>query len=248
MASVLPSDLFSFENDDDDVSPSNTLFPPSLSFPGLDSLDNYLSPNDGHSPRFSDHSHLSLSNASDSPSSSLSFQTDEYLLSNSFGADELDMLIFPDEKPDVNFLDVPSLHNGSMNASSFDSKPPTSPYEPKSNHLSPALAPTAPMGAIQPPAFDGLLQQWRMDLGQNIAQNMPAPWMLPPQQAAPPVIVQPPPVQPMVSQMQQQVQQRKFLFSGKSINNRSSIGPRDATQRRSVDAASSTPERPECAA
>lgn len=213
MSAVLPSDIFTFDEGDDSVSPSNALFPPSLSFPGLDGLDAldnaYLSPNT-LSPRSADHTHPSLSPpaSGDSPSSSLSFATDEYLLNNSFGQDELDMLIFPeDSKPDMNLADalnvpIQSAFNASM---AFDFRQ-TSPFESKPNleqQQQQAPIPTAPMGTIQPAAFDGLLHQWRLDLSQS-AQA--AAWI----QSQVPI-----PSRPMFQPQQQPQQQHQQQQQGK---------------------------------
>lgn len=177
---VLPSDIFTFDDGDQSSSPTDALFPPSLSFPGLDDFDanSYISPA-SLSPRSSGPSHSSLSPpaTTDSPNSNHSF-TDEYLLNNSFGADELDMLIFPEDintaiggKPFSYPLQNPTI----MVDSPFIVKPP------QQVDVKPTNVSTAPMGAIQPP-FDGLLQQWRLDLSQNAATQ----WLAqPPPTAAP---------------------------------------------------------------
>lgn len=167
---VLPSDMFTFDDGEQSSSPTDALFPPALSFPGLDDFDasSYLSPA-SLSPRSSSgpsHSSLSPPATYDSPNSNLSF-TDEYLLNNSFGTDELDMLIFPEDSSQdskSNAFSYPLQNPTIMVDSAFAIKPPQQiDVKPSVNQVS-----TAPMGAIQPPpSFDGLLQQWRMDLSQN---------------------------------------------------------------------------------
>ncbi|BEJ13632.1 hypothetical protein CspHIS471_0308060 [Cutaneotrichosporon sp. HIS471] len=174
MSAVLPSDIFTFEEGDDNpqTSPTATLFPPALSFPGFD--ESYLSPTSNTntlSPPSSGLSHPSLSPpaTSDSPNSNLSFATDEYLLNSNFASDELDMLIFPEDIKQE--LDLSMTYQ------------PVAPFH-MPPYLKPAIQlevkqqpqqqinaqPPMPMGTIQPPTaptFDGLLQQWRVDLSQN---------------------------------------------------------------------------------
>ncbi|KAL1407033.1 hypothetical protein Q8F55_006446 [Vanrija albida] len=179
MSAVLANDLFSFDDNDESVPSSNTLFPPTLSFPGLDALDNaYLSPN-SLSPHSSDPSHTLSPPSFGSPNSSLSFATDEYLLNNSFGNDELDLLIFPDEnKPDLNLLDslaMPIPQTGNQGFGSLNVAPQPDIKAPIGH---PAAVPAVPMGAIQPPAFDGLLDQWRQSLVQSMNQGQQLPWMV----------------------------------------------------------------------
>lgn len=202
MSEVLASDLFSFDDmDETSSSPTNALFPPSLSFPGLDienSLDSYLSPG-SLSPHSIDHTHPSLSppTLGDSPRSNLSLATDEFLLNNSFGQDELDMLIFPEDvKSDFGTMDslalpsslaAQSTNGGSpFSNSSFDMRPPTSPLPVEfSKSLADQSVPVsnvpvnmnfgANLGQITPLAFDGILNQWRM----NLAAQAPPPWMQP---------------------------------------------------------------------
>jgi len=123
--------------------------------------------------------------------------TDEFLLNNSFGADELDMLIFPeDAKPDINVVDsslVPPINTHSINGSSPFEIKPTSPMpfelcKPATEQHPPQftsvnLGPN--LGAIPPMAFDGLLEQWRINLA---AAPPPAPtWMQPQIPVFPPV-------------------------------------------------------------
>lgn len=177
MSAVLANDLFSFDDNDESVPSGNTLFPPTLNFPGLDALENaYLSPN-SLSPHSSDPSHTLSPPSFGSPNSSLSFATDEYLLNNSFGNDELDLLIFPDEnKPDLNLLDslqMPMPQQPGFAPLNLGAQP-----EVKVPVGQPAAVPAVPMGAIQPPAFDGLLDQWRQSLVQSMNQGQQLPWMV----------------------------------------------------------------------
>lgn len=152
------NDLFRFD-DDEQVSPSDALFPPNLSLPG-----DFLSPGSlSISPRSS--SNPSLSSSGDSP---LSFTTDEYLLNNSFGSDALDLLIFP-EDDNNNLL--------------------------SQDQAKPQLESTVSLLPQQ--TFDGLLNQWRMELPQ-------APFF---QQQ--PLQQQQPQIQPQPQQQPQQQQQQQ---------------------------------------
>ncbi|EJT50921.1 hypothetical protein A1Q1_07894 [Trichosporon asahii var. asahii CBS 2479] len=170
MSATMSTDLFRFD-DDDQVSPSDALFPPNLSLPG-----DFLSPDSlSISPRSS--SNPSLSTSGDSP---LSFTTDEYLLNNSFGTDALDLLIFPED--DNNLLNT----NQNQTANATPSKP--------------QIQETIPLLPQQ--TFDGLLNQWRMELPQ-------APFFQQqhqmPQLVVPPSVQQQAPPQPQ-PQPQAQVQ------------------------------------------
>lgn len=196
MSASVSTDLFRFD-DDDQVSPSDALFPPSLSLPG-----DFLSPDSlSISPRSS--SNPSLSSSGDSP---LSFTTDEYLLNNSFGTDALDLLIFP-EDDNNNLLNAANNQQQSNNNNvNVNGANPPKPQIDQNISLLPQQT------------FDGLLNQWRMELPQAsffqqqhhmpqlvvpapLQQHIPQPQQI---QVQPQPQSQPQPQQPQVPQAQVQ--------------------------------------------